>query len=884
MAHEFSLGSVQSPLAKPSLAEKPLALPEFSIASPAVAAQPFSEEELETLRAAKEQNLLTADHQRRIVEREQSGAAPPPLTSPLDPVPVDPITRAREAQALIPPPEPLEEASAGILSRPLFVGVGGVAGTAGGIPAAPSTLGLSLPAGGALGAAGGSMTFDLVQDVAGSLGLIEPSKLTTEDKLRIAAREGAIDTLFAGVASGIRPLLGARQILSKWFSLNRPAVRQLMFKADLLGIELGAVDVGGSTPKSAAGALSVFPFSGGKTLREGIQQKQKQAIRAFNRMLNTFAPNATLSGALGIDLGQAARNTDIEFRRISSALFDNFRALSAKASVKDIIPTRHITRVASDLASDLQAGKIFLPITGEELPRVLGGKIKNWMASIEDLPPLINTKQYTRLVEDLQEIMGSAQAAGVDVRNAVIYKEALEFDLNNLRIDLLQPGEGEAIRRSLEVANNFHAKGIIEFTNPTQVPSLRKIVESGDFPDVVVGGRRLTPEQAVEVTQFPTRDRDMLDKTFAVVDTRGGLGVEGVFQNSTQARKFMKGNPNERFLELKSLRRLEAATPGGGGDLIGQLQQFQNLRSTLASLGHKVAVPKVGTVRSTVETLPEGFFGQSTFETAAAGRIKRAQKGIFKTGLSRPGALNEDELANVALNLRSARHVKDLEALVGTKQLRRAARKHLENVKAMSLEQIDLGNGPVDMVNPQKLLKNLGLRGADKGEREALAELLKKGNVKIKDLEDLAEVVDAIEGIGDTRTFVKRRFILGGVTAGVGAAFGVGGAAIGGLAGGITAGSIPIAAMILLATRRGASIMTSRRALGNLTTALDQKVAQSARNQALGRLARFVNRGLEQERIETEREKLAEAKANAADQDEFGVAGQVRQTSEPAPR
>jgi hypothetical protein len=874
MAHEFNIGRVLG-AGQAEAAEGPRPLPEFGPEVQAATQEAFSKLELDTFRAARERGLLSPEQQRAIVERQQ--AAPLPDIDPFTQPPRDVLA---EGGPGIPFVEPLEEATGGLLSRELFGAVGGILGTAAGIPAAPETLGLSVVAGGQLGAAGSSMVFDTLQDLLSETGLIEPSPRSTVEKLEAAAREAFIDFMFAGVGAGVRPILQSRQALSRFFGLNDPAVRQLLFKADLLGIKLGAVDLGGTLPKTYAATISVFPWSGGAGLRRGIKAKSRQAQRAINNILNTLAPNSTLAGALGIDTGRAARNVRQEFKRIADKLYTNFSGLASKASVKEIIPTVHLKKVAGDMATEADAGRIFLGVGGE-LPAVHGQRIKEWLKKVENIPQEITMAQYRRLSEEFKEIMGSASAAGADVRNAKIFKDALEYDLNNIRVDLLPPGEGEAIRRSLEVANNFYAKGLIEFQFPTRVPSLQKIVSAGEFPDVVVGGRRLTPAQSFEIAQSRLKDKDLLDKTFAVYDTRGGLGVEAVFTSSTQAREFIRANPNARFLDLRTLRRLEAQAPGGGGDLIPQQQQLENLRNTLESVGRKVRPPKVGTVRETVPTLPRGFAGQSTFETATAQRLERADRRIFKPGVGKPGALNEDELANVVINLRSARAVDDLEALVGTPQLRRAARKHVENAVESSKEQVAAGNDVFDIINPEKLMKNLGLKAVDKGEREALTALFKKGGVRLSDLEDLAEVVSKIQGVGDTAVFVKRRAILAGATGVVGAAAGIGGA-VGGFEGAGGGAMIPVVAFALLA-RRGARIITSRRALRNITTALDQQLSQSARNQALGRVVRFITRGEEQDAIEAERAELQAAKDNAAPQDEFGVAGQAR-LSEPAPR
>ena len=648
----------------------------------------FSAEESRVLREAHKTGVLTTRQQQEIVRRSKAFGERPQVRQP----------------------EPLEAATSGLLNEGLFVGLGAITGTGLTLPTAPATGGLSVVAGGVLGAAAGSVVFDNLQNMLISMGVIEGRQFGAGEVVERATKEAALDLAFVGVGTLVRPILGARALLAKMSGVTKDEVGRLVRLADDLGIGLGAVDVGGGLPKTFAKAVGVFPITGSPG-RVAATVKQAQSVAATNRILDDLAPNATTMGGLSIDMVKAAKNVRQEFRRVSGNLYDNFRGLVENAKVKEIIPTTNARKVAGELATEAREGRLILA-TGEEFEAPVAEKATKYLSQFEEFPENITIQQYRARVQELQELMSLGRIQGADVRKLAIMKDALEVDLNNIRVDLLPSGEGDAIRRSLNVANEFYSKGIVAFQ-----------------------------------------------------------------------------------------------TPAG-----------------------KVALKT---------TLPPGFRGMESFETPTAKQFGRVEKNIFGPGRDIPGTLNEDEVARVAVNLRSAQAITDLEALVGRKTVRDAARFHVEQARNQSIEEIIVGTETVEILNPIKFLKLLGLKSRDKGQIEALDALLKRGGIKISDLEELAEVIGRIEGIGDPATFVKRRVILAGVTGGV-AALGFGAVAAG--KGGLTLLTmIPVTVLTLLA-RKGSKIFATRQNLRNMITALDTAKAEVPRRAALTRLIEAVGR------------------------------------------
>lgn len=573
------------------------------------------------------------------------------------------------------PPQSLDELSSGFLTRPLFVTAGSLAGGAAGAAAGPAgALGF-----GAAGAAGGSFVYDNVEDMLRWFGVIDKPAPTLAERLETGAEEAALDLMFAGGAAVVRPILGGRRLLGKLFGVFDKEATQIRLQAESAGIGLGAVDVGGTVPKTFNKVINVFPFTGTPS-REAAAVKQTQVVDRVNSILNTLAPNATLTSELGLQMGEAARGTSKEFKNVSGRLYDRFRDLAKNASRADIIPTEEVRQLATALADDADAGRIFLS-SQKALPEAIEDATGEWLKLLTDLPETLTIQQHRGLTEQMQKIMAVMSNEGFDIARAAQMKKALEADLNNIRGDLLPEGEAAEIIDALREANRFYAQGITAFQTPTA-------------------------------------------KTF------------------------------ERF-----------------------------------------------------------------------------DRNIFKAGAERAGSLNQDELARVALNLKSPAAVDDLEKLVGRDLLQSAGRGHVESALNAAIETVEVGSETVKILNPAKFEAAIGL---GKANEEGLNQVLKKAGFDISDLRDLVSAAKQIEGVADPSTFVKRRVTLGG-TAALGAMLGFGGATVG------STGMVGASALALLA-RKGSQIISSPVALKNMIEALDTARATTARQAALGRIMEFLVR------------------------------------------
>src|SRR3990167_9205352 len=308
--------------------------------------------------------------------------------------------------------------------------------------------------------------------VKGKMGLGQQADL--EDITKDAIDAARWDAVFGGGASLIRPILGARRLIGKISGVFRDEAQLLMNMAKDKGIELGIADIGGSVPKGFLKTVSVFPFSSTPAAR-AQSLKQAQAVDSVERILDDLAPNATLATELGVDTSKAAQSTRAEFTRVAKVLFDDFRELTNNASVKEIIPTVETKSAAKELYGEIAQGEIKIG-TGNRARELVAPvpdsiiAFEKYISDLQELPQTITIQQYRKTVHDLSNVMDAMSAAGVDVRRAGILKKALEGDLNNLRADLLPPEEAKALKGSLKTANNWFSKGLIDFTEPVNVP------------------------------------------------------------------------------------------------------------------------------------------------------------------------------------------------------------------------------------------------------------------------------------------------------------------------------------------------------------------------------------------------------------------------------
>lgn len=303
---------------------------------------------------------------------------------------------------------------------------------------------------------------------------------------------------------------------------------------------------------------------------------------------------------------------------------------------------------------------------------------------------------------------------------------------------------------------------------------------------------------------------------------------------------------------MKDLRNLMDVVQDAGGQFAdaGKLKQalevdFNSLRTDLLPEGEARAIQ--GALDSFNATYSKGMTG---FETATARKFNRIDKNIFRAGPRRPVSLPDDQIVDVALNLNSKQAINELEAVVGKGALKRAGRFHLENAIRMATDQKEIAGEVVDVIDPFRLERELGL-GTRREQAEGLASLLDRAGIDFDEFRSLLDTMKTFESPGDPSTFVKRRVILGGAQglagiAGAGAAIGAGaGSAASGGVGGIT-----IVATTLLA-RRLTDIATNPIALNGMRTVLDTTLETSARRQGLVRALSALARDAKERRTKS---------------------------------
>jgi len=355
--------------------------------------------------------------------------------------------------------------------RGLWAGAGGMIGAGLMAPTAVPTMGVGPIAGGAVGAMAGSMLFDTFESAKNYLKEGKaPSIGDVNVMAKKAIREGAIDASFGMGASVIRPVLWTRRALGWVSGVTNQEADMVARQAEKFGVGLGAVDVGGVLPKSYAKTIGVFPWSG-TPLRRAEIVKQKQVTESLGDILNVYAPNATM-GDLGVDMVKAAKGTRQEFRNTAKTLYGNVDTAIKNASRQDIIPTNATSDLAKKIAESAQEGTIILK-DGTELPRAASESVLGYINKLQELPEQITPTQYRQLNKDLSDLISKNIKDGFDVKQLDEIKKALELDFGNLRVDLLKPGEGDAIKGALDTANTFYSKGIVNFQTPTAQKFIR---------------------------------------------------------------------------------------------------------------------------------------------------------------------------------------------------------------------------------------------------------------------------------------------------------------------------------------------------------------------------------------------------------------------------
>jgi hypothetical protein len=444
-----------------------------------VAIPGFTEEQTQTINRAAKAGALTTEQKREIISR------------------VNEASKILAEEGL--KKRSLEDVTGGLVGREEFEAVGGTIGSvvgagtglAVGTPTGPGAVSTGIIGGlvgGGLGSAGGSVAFDNVNNLLDFLGVIEQRPRTTGDTAVQAFEAAQEDIGFAGGAAVLGTAFRAgKPLFGKLVGVAGDETARLMDKARKAGLTVGAVDVAqgirGRVVRGGAKVAGIFPWIGGSFRREA-KTKAELVVNKINGILNTFAPTATMSTELGVDMFKAANNTVDEFNRVAGVLYDNFRKEALLHGA--IVPTRLIKEQAQEILDLAARSEIILKdgtvlktvpedvveyaekIAGKTVPvrkqpsTFPSGRPKPSVTvpkQIAGLPEKIDVNQFDGLVRDLRELITLKETEGFDVKRLVGMKKAMEGALDEIQ----EPSVKEAYR----TANRFFSDGIVTFQTPT---------------------------------------------------------------------------------------------------------------------------------------------------------------------------------------------------------------------------------------------------------------------------------------------------------------------------------------------------------------------------------------------------------------------------------
>lgn len=397
-------------------------------------------------------------------------------------------------------PEPTvgDQLKAGV--RPAVIATAATAGGALGMPAGPA----GMLGGATLGAAGGSLLFDSLNDALNALGIEElPGGTPRQDtelgnlgaRSQTALQEGTTEAAFTGGFSLLFPVKRfLAPLFGKVMGVRNEAAQQMRKLAASQGIELAAVDIGGPVAKGFAKVLGVFPFTGsplrsatvrrdrafgivpftGKKEQIGMVAKEAKLNARIDGILNEVAPTSTLAGEVGVDLAKAATQADLRFRSASAQLYDAFResarGLTDEAgNIVPVIPTAEAKTAIARFVEESRLGEIPL---GGDVQVLKGGVPENFEQFLKDaqnLPSHLTYDQYVRLQQQFEGFIDKVSPDPFTVKRVAQIKQAMEADLNAIGsgVEGVSQDALQAVKKLKEDADTFFANGILVFQTPT---------------------------------------------------------------------------------------------------------------------------------------------------------------------------------------------------------------------------------------------------------------------------------------------------------------------------------------------------------------------------------------------------------------------------------
>ena len=369
-------------------------------------------------------------------------------------------------------------ASGGLAGFATGARYGGQAGAmVGGIPGA-IVGGL---AGGVLGAAGTGQAYDILNSYIQGENLNLDS--TSKQALKDIKRESMF-SLAAASIPGLKPMV--TRLLSKRGKgeLVSKEAEELYKVGKRIGVNIYPLDISGSIGQGYSKVVGVFPIAG-SPLKRAAERRGLQIESVKNQVLNELAPNSAMS-ELGVDIFQAAKNSNKEFRNVASSLYNVFYKESAKIN-KPFIPSEKIKIEASSIIKDFLKGRPKEVITKtvmrngkktiirmkKPISPALSEKYGGFVRSLSRLEDYITPNQIKQLKKDLANFSSQASKQGGEgVLRLTKLSGAADSALRNFdKYNLSAFGKNPTIGKEnlsklvneLSKADQFYANGIKVF-------------------------------------------------------------------------------------------------------------------------------------------------------------------------------------------------------------------------------------------------------------------------------------------------------------------------------------------------------------------------------------------------------------------------------------
>jgi len=348
--------------------------------------------------------------------------------------------------------------------------------------------------------------------------------------------------------------------------------------------------------------------------------------------------------------------------------------------------------------------------------------------------------------------------------------------------------------------------------------------------ELAESGKAMVPSaQIIEAAESAVKRLDLPKLSEGIIPDTGGTEITNFIESLMKIEGEQMTIAEVRALE-RSLSELYQSPSITGTDARRIMKVKEGIEGAWSEI---TAADEAGTeaVRKAYD-VAKGYWatGMKTFETATAKKFGRVDKSVFRSKAFEAGGLDEDEIARFAFNLKSAKSVKDLKAIVGQQPVLDAWRSNMDTALERSFKELDGGGYAFNFATLEQELGIAGKRVVP----EALTEVLKGTGVSAKDFVRVIQLGKKLGDIPMASRFVARRAVLGGAGSAMRAMTGTAAAAAVGVA------SIPTAVALTVFMRMGATALTNPKYVAGLIKLLDDSVPDTAKQMQVARLMKFL--------------------------------------------